>query len=277
MYAKQKVIVVLPAYNAANTVLRTCREVLAQPYVDGVILVDDASQDETAQLAATLEGVTVRCHAVNLGYGANQKTCYRLALEAGAGIVIMVHPDYQYSPRLIPGMVRMIGNGEHHCVIGSRILGGRALAGGMPRWRYVGNRFLTTVQNWLTGAHLSEYHTGYRAFSRSLLQELPLQRNSNDFVFDNQVLAQILWRGFSIAEISCPTSYHAQASSIGFAACLRYGFGCLGVGARYWLARKGWLSPPCYLAPGSQNSQAATGSPGPDQPPVPGRGSTRRP
>lgn len=277
MYANHKVIVVLPAYNAASTVLRTCREVLEQPYVDGVILVDDASQDETAQLAATLDGVTVHRHAENLGYGANQKTCYRLALEAGAGIVIMVHPDYQYSPRLIAGMVRMIGDGEHHCVIGSRILGGRALAGGMPRWRYVGNRFLTTVQNWLTGARLSEYHTGYRAFSRTLLQQLPLQRNSNDFVFDNQVLAQILWRGFSIAEISCPTSYHAQASSIGFAACLRYGFGCLGVGARYWLARKGWFSAPDYLAPARPEPAATAGSPGPDQPPAPGRENTRRP
>lgn len=277
MYAKQKVIVVLPAYNAASTVLRTCEEVLAQPYVDAVILVDDASQDETAQLAATLEAVTVHCHAANLGYGANQKTCYRLALEAGADIVIMVHPDYQYTPRLIPDMVRIIGDGEHHCVIGSRILGGRALAGGMPRWRYASNRFLTTVQNWLTGARLSEYHSGYRAFSRALLQQLPLQNNSNDFVFDNQVLAQILWRGYSIAEISCPTSYHAEASSIGLAGCLRYGMGCLDVGARYFLARKGWFSAPDYLDPGARSAQAATGNSGPDHPPVPRRGSTRRP
>jgi glycosyltransferase involved in cell wall biosynthesis len=181
----------------------------------------------------------VHRHAANRGYGANQKTCYRLALEAGADIVIMVHPDYQYTPKLIPAMASMIGNGLYDCVIGSRILGGQALRGGMPWWRYVSNRALTLVENLLTGAKLSEYHTGYRAFSRRLLERLPIEVNSDDFVFDNQMLAQILWMGYVVAEISCPTRYHAEASSINFARGVRYGLGCVLTGVQFFLARRG--------------------------------------
>jgi len=166
-------------------------------------------------------------HEDNKGYGANQKTCYRLALDAGADIIIMVHPDYQYTPKLIPAMAALIGNGLYHCVIGSRILGGYALKGGMPLWKYVANRFLTLSQNILLGAKLSEYHSGYRAFSRQLLNELNLQANSDDFVFDNQMLSEIIWRRYAIAEVTCPTDYNEDASSINFRRSVRYGFGCL--------------------------------------------------
>ncbi|MDX1555041.1 MAG: glycosyltransferase family 2 protein [Xanthomonadales bacterium] len=237
----------MPAYNAARTVLQTHEEVIAQECVDELILVDDASQDETVDIARGLEKVTVHRHEANRGYGANQKTCYRLALEAGADIVIMVHPDYQYTPRLIPAMAAMIGNGLYHCVIGSRILGGQALRGGMPWWRYAGNRVITGIENRLMGYRLSEYHSGYRAFSRKLLQQLPLENNSNDFVFDNQILAQILWRKYIIAEISCPTNYHAEASSIGFGSSVRYGLSCLRTAAQFFLARRGWVKPASFL------------------------------
>jgi len=169
----------------------------------------------------------VYIHEKNLGYGGNQKTCYRLALEAGGDIIIMVHPDYQYTPKLIPAMASMIGNGLYHCVLGSRILGGYALKGGMPVWKYIANRFLTLAENVLIGAKLSEYHTGYRAFSRELLEKLPLEVNSDDFVFDNQMLAQILWFGYTIAEVSCPTKYFPEASSINLFRSITYGFGCL--------------------------------------------------
>jgi len=239
MYRDKKVIVVMPAYNAARTVLKTYEDVFAQDYVDGVILVDDASQDETVDVARELDNVTVHRHEANRGYGANQKTCYRLALEAGADIVIMVHPDYQYTPKLIPAMTSMIGNGLYDCVIASRILGGQALRGGMPWWRYVSNRFITAFENLFMGAKLSEYHTGFRAFSREVLEQLPLDANSDDFVFDNQMLAQILWLDYVIAEVSCPTSYHAEASSIDFTRSLRYGFGCLFNAIQYFLARRG--------------------------------------
>lgn len=249
MYADQKVIVVLPAYNAARTFMRTYEEVIAQDCVDELILVDDASQDDTVEIARGLPKVTVHRHAANRGYGANQKTCYRLALEAGADIVIMVHPDYQYTPRLIPAMAAMIGNGLYHCVIGSRILGGQALRGGMPWWRYVSNRAITGVENLLMGYKLSEYHTGYRAFSRKLLEQLPLEENSDDFVFDNQILAQILWRDYIIAEVSCPTSYHAEASSIDLAGSVRYGFACLKTAMQYFLARRRLIKPPRFLEP----------------------------
>ena len=242
MYGDKRVIVVMPAYNAARTVLATHRDVMTQDYVDGVILVDDASHDDTVEIAQELDGVQVQRHDANLGYGANQKTCYRLALEAGADIVIMVHPDYQYTPKLIPAMTSMIGNGLYHCVIASRILGGQALRGGMPWWRYVSNRFITAFENLLMGAKLSEYHTGYRAFSRELLERLPLDENSDDFVFDNQMLAQILWLDYVIAEISCPTSYHAEASSIDFRRSLRYGFGCLLTATQYFLTRRGLVT-----------------------------------
>src|SRR5258707_6070181 len=196
MYRDKKVIVVMPAYNAARTLRQTYAEVREQQLVDAIILVDDGSRDDTVAIARTVAGMQVHVHEANKGYGDNQKTCYRLALEAGADIVIMIHPDYQYTPKLIPAMVSIIGNGLHPCVLGSRILGGYALKGGMPLWKYIANRFLTLAENLLLGAKLSEYHTGYRAFSREILQDLNLAGNSDDFVFGNQMLAQILWHGF---------------------------------------------------------------------------------
>jgi len=241
VYRDKKVIVVMPAYNAGLTLRRTYEDVMAQDYVDEVIVVDDASSDDTVEIARDLDRVTVHRHPANRGYGANQKTCYRLAIDAGADIVIMVHPDYQYTPKLIPAMTSVIGNGLYQCVIGSRILGGYALQGGMPWWRYVSNRVLTLIENMLMGAKLSEYHTGYRAFSRELLESLPLDRNSDDFVFDNQMLAQVLWLGCVVAEISCPTRYHAEASSINFRRSVRYGLGCVGTAAQYFMARRNWI------------------------------------
>jgi len=232
----------MPAYNAGKTLRRTWEEVIAQDYVDEVIVVDDASGDETVEVARGLERVYVYRHDANRGYGGNQKTCYALALERGADIAIMVHPDYQYTPKLIPAMASMIGNQLYHCVIGSRILGGQAWRGGMPWWRYVSNRGLTLVQNLLMGTKLSEFHTGYRAFSRELLETLVLDENSDDFVFDNQMLAQIVWSGYVIAEVSCPTRYFAEASSINFSRSVKYGLGCLGTAMQYFLARRGWLS-----------------------------------
>jgi len=239
MYRDKKVVVVMPAYNAARTLRQTYAEVRDQGLVDAIILVDDGSKDETVAVARSLEGIRVHVHDKNKGYGGNQKTCYRLALEAGADIVIMIHPDYQYTPKLIPAMVSIIGNGLHPCVLGSRILGGHALKGGMPFWKYISNRWLTMVENLLLGAKLSEYHTGYRAFSRDILERLHLADNSDDFVFDNQMLAQILWHGFTIAEVSCPTKYFAEASSINFRRSVKYGFGCLSTGAKFRLAKMG--------------------------------------
>src|SRR5687768_9318633 len=246
MYKGQKIIVVMPAYNAAETLVRTYHEVMAQEVVDLVIVVDDASRDETVAVARTLPKTVVHVHPQNLGYGGNQKTCYRLALEHGGDINIMVHPDYQYTPKLIPAMASMIGNGLYHCVLGSRILGGRAVAGGMPVWKYAANRFLTAAENMLLGSKLSEFHTGYRAFSRSLLERLPLERNSDDFVFDNQMLAQILWLGYTIAEVSCPTKYFAEASSINLRRSITYGIGCLETGVRFRLARMGLIASPLF-------------------------------
>src|SRR5579863_9326918 len=196
MFQNKKVVVVMPAYNAALTLRQTYTEVMEQQLVDLIVLVDDGSKDETAAIARTLPGVQVHVHDINKGYGGNQKTCYRLALEAGGDIIIMIHPDYQYTPKLIPAMVAIIGNGLHPCVLGSRILGGYALRGGMPLWKYVSNRALTLMENILLGAKLSEYHSGYRAFSRKLLESLSLAGNSDDFVFDNQMLAQVLWHGY---------------------------------------------------------------------------------
>jgi len=239
MYKDKKVVVVMPAYNAAQTLLKTYQEVMDQGVVDLVIVVDDASRDETAAVAAELPATLVHVHPRNRGYGGNQKSCYRLALEAGADIVIMVHPDYQYTPMLIPAMASMIGNGLYPCVLGSRILGGHALKGGMPLWKYVANRFLTFAENVLVGAKLSEYHTGYRAFSRELLESLALEGNSDDFVFDNQMLAQILWKGAVIAEVSCPTKYFPEASSINFRRSLKYGFSCLSTGLAFRFSRMG--------------------------------------
>lgn len=227
MFKNKKVIVVMPAYNASQTLRKTWDEVMAQEIVDLIIVVDDQSQDETVSIAKSLPDTLVFTHEKNLGYGGNQKTCYRLALEADGDIIIMVHPDYQYTPKLIPAMTSMIGNGLYHCVLGSRILGGYALKGGMPVWKYIANRFLTFAENILIGAKLSEYHTGYRAFSRELLERLPLESNSDDFVFDNQMLAQILWFGYTVAEVSCPTKYFPEASSINMVRSIKYGFGCL--------------------------------------------------
>jgi glycosyltransferase involved in cell wall biosynthesis len=237
MFAGKKVVVVMPAYNAEKTLRQTYEEVMAQGIVDLVIVVDDASQYDTAAIAAKLPHTIVEVHPVNRGYGANQKTCYRMALEQGADIVIMVHPDYQYTPKLIPAMASMIANDLYECVLGSRILGGYALKGNMPFWKYVSNRILTLSENMLLGAKLSEYHTGYRAFSRRLIERLPLDANSDDFVFDNQMLAQILWFGCTIAEVSCPTKYFPEASSINFSRSVKYGFGCLSTGAKFRLAK----------------------------------------
>lgn len=227
----------MPAYNAEKTLLKTYNDVMAQGVVDKVILVDDASPDNTVKVAEALPATKVFVHKRNLGYGGNQKTCYRLALEEGADIVIMVHPDYQYTPNLIPAMTSLIANGLYHCVLGSRILGGYALKGGMPVWKYIANRFLTLTENILIGAKLSEYHTGYRAFSRELLLKLPLTNNSDDFVFDNQMLAQIVWLGYTIAEVSCPTRYFPEASSINLNRSIKYGFGCLNTAIAFRLAK----------------------------------------
>jgi len=227
----------MPAYNAADTLRKTYDEVMAQAIVDLVIIVDDASSDSTSQITSELANAIVHTHKKNRGYGANQKSCYKLALEQNADIVIMVHPDYQYTPQLIPAMASMIGNGLYHCVLGSRILGGYALKGGMPWWKYISNRFLTLAENILLGAKLSEYHTGYRAFSRTLIEQLPLDTNSDDFIFDNQMLAQILWNGYTIAEVSCPTKYFPEASSINFQRSLKYGFGCLWTGLLFRMAK----------------------------------------
>jgi glycosyltransferase involved in cell wall biosynthesis len=239
----QKIVVVMPAYNAARTLRRTYDEVMAQGIVDLIIVVDDASQDETVKIARTLDRVDVEVHPMNRGYGGNQKTCYRLALAAGAQIVIMIHPDYQYTPQLIPAMASLVASGLYPCVLASRILGGGALRGGMPWWKYVANRALTLVENLLLGAKLSEYHTGYRAFARDLLERLPIDSNSDDFVFDNQILAQVIWFGCPIGEVTCPAKYLPEASSINFRRSVRYGLGCLATALRFRLARWGLASP----------------------------------
>ena len=233
----KKIIVVLPAYNAAKTLEMTYNEIPFE-FVDDTILVDDASRDDTAAVAARL-GITTIIHETNLGYGGNQKTCYLAALEKGADIVIMLHPDYQYTPKLIPSMAAMIAYGEFDAVLASRILGTGALKGGMPLYKYVANRFLTLVENVFLGQKLSEYHTGYRAFSREVLLRLPLDKNSNDFVFDNQMLAQITWFGFQIGELSCPTKYFDDASSINFRRSMIYGLGVLKTALQFRMQKWG--------------------------------------
>ena len=248
MYSGKKIVVVMPAYNAAKTVTVTVDEVRQQGIVDQMILVDDRSRDDTVAVASKLPGVFVHAHEKNRGYGGNQKTCYRLALAAGADIVIMLHPDYQYTPQLIPAMASIIANGVHPCVLGSRILGGYSLKGGMPYWKYISNRFLTLVENILLGAKLSEYHTGYRAFSREILEKLDTSHNSDDFIFDNQMLVQIFWHGFTIGEVSCPTKYFPEASSINFRRSVKYGFGCLSVGIQYRLAKMGLMRPKIFTS-----------------------------
>ena len=241
MIKGKRVVVVMPAYNAASTLRQTWQEVLDQEIVDHIFVVDDASRDATAALARDLDHVTVHAHPRNMGYGANQKSCYRLALEHGADIVIMVHPDYQYTPKLIPAMAGLVASGLYQCVLGSRILGGGALKGGMPLWRYIPNRFLTLIGNILLGTKLSEFHTGYRAFSRELLTRLPLGANSDDFVFDNQILAETIWFGFEIGEVSCPTRYSKDSSSANFTQSVWYGLGCLQTGLVFRCAKWGLI------------------------------------
>jgi glycosyltransferase involved in cell wall biosynthesis len=226
----KRIAVVMPAYNAESTLEQTVREM--PDLVDITILVDDHSSDRTADLAKQL-GLRTFVHDANYGYGRNQQTCYREALAAGADIVVMLHPDYQYTPALVTAMAAMAASGIYDMVLASRILGGGALRGGMPLYKYVANRFLTAFQNIITGAKLSEYHTGFRAFTRNLLQALPLLENSDDFVFDNQMIAQAVMFGFRIGEISCPTSYHDQASSINFRRSVKYGLGVLGTSLRF--------------------------------------------
>lgn len=233
----KKIAVVLPAYNAAKTLEMTYSEIPFE-FVDEVILVDDASRDDTAEVARRL-GIRTIVHEQNTGYGGNQKTCYRTALDNGADIVVMLHPDYQYTPKLITAMAAMIAYGEFDAVLASRILGIGALKGGMPLYKYVANRFLTLFENLLLGHKLSEYHTGYRAFSREILDSLPLDKNSDDFVFDNQMLAQVVWFGYRIGEVSCPTKYFDDASSINFRRSVIYGVGVLKTAAQYRLAKMG--------------------------------------
>ena len=237
MFENKKIVVAMPAYNAAKTLRKTYDEVIALGIVDLIIIVDDASSDPTSAIAANLPNAILYTHQTNRGYGANQKTCYKLALQNDADIVIMVHPDYQYTPKLIPAMASMIAHDLYPCVLGSRILGGYALKGGMPFWKYIANRFLTFTENLLLSAKLSEYHTGYRAFSRKILEQLPIEKNSDDFEFDNQMLAEILWFGYTIAEISCPTKYFSEASSINFRRSVKYGFGCLLTAVKFRLAK----------------------------------------
>src|SRR5258706_2510907 len=233
----KRIVVVLPAYNAARTLRQTYEE-LPHEIVDQVILVDDASQDETTSLARRL-GITTFVHPRNLGYGGNQKTCYREALQAGADVVIMVHPDYQYTPALVTAMASMVAKGIYDTVLGSRLLGRGALKGGMPLYKYVANRILTLIENLALQRKLSEYHTGYRAFSRRVLETLPLEENSNDFVFDNEMLAQIVAFGFEIGEVSGLQRYFVEASAISFPRAVKYGLGVLGVCAKYRLDRWG--------------------------------------
>jgi glycosyltransferase involved in cell wall biosynthesis len=253
-----RVIVVMPAYNAEKTLRQTLMDI-DRHVVDDVIVVDDGSQDGTVSLARGL-GLRVHVHGRNLGYGGNQKTCYRLAIDHGADIIVMLHPDYQYTPRLLPAMAAMIAYGEYDVVLASRILGRGALQGGMPFYKYVANRLLTAVENVLLGLKLSEYHTGYRAFSRDVLLSLPLDRNSNDFVFDNQIIAQAAAAGFRIGEISCPTRYQPDSSSINFPRSVRYGLGVLATGLQYRLFC--WnLSRPRFLAEISQSKKGCRHGP----------------
>jgi glycosyltransferase involved in cell wall biosynthesis len=235
---------VLPAYNAARTLERTISQI-DRAVADDLIVVDDGSTDDTREIAQRLD-VHYAFHAKNQGYGGNQKTCYTLALATGADIIVMLHPDYQYEPRLLPALAHMIASDVYDVAIASRILGNGALRGGMPVYKYASNRVLTLVQNLLIGQKLSEYHTGYRAFSRRVLETLPLLANSDDFLFDNQMIVQCHAWGFRIAEVSCPTKYFAEASSINFRRSVRYGFGTLGVSLQYAASRIG-LATPVYL------------------------------
>ncbi|HMN88710.1 MAG TPA: glycosyltransferase family 2 protein [Saprospiraceae bacterium] len=248
MYKGRKVIVVLPAYNAAQTLAKTYQEI-PMDLVDEVILCDDASRDNTVALAHQIGIKHILVHEQNKGYGGNQKTLYNKALELGGDIIIMLHPDYQYTPKLIPSMVNIIGEELYPVVLGSRILGRGALAGGMPLYKYIANRFLTLVQNVLVNYKLSEYHTGYRAFSRDVLRRISFNSNSDDFVFDNEMLSQIIYAGFHIAEVTCPTKYFEEASSINFRRSVKYGLGVLRVSLTHRLAKMGVIQPAMYKTP----------------------------
>jgi len=238
MINNKKIVIVLPAYNAEKTLRLTYNEI---PFdiVDEVILVDDLSRDNTVQEAKKLGIQHIIQHEINLGYGGNQKSCYNKALELGADIVVMLHPDYQYTPKLLRAMCYLLADGTYEVVIGSRILGKGALKGGMPKYKYIANRFLTLSQNILMNQKLSEYHTGYRAFTANVLKSINYNANSNDFVFDNQMIAQIFYANFEIAEITCPTRYFDDASSINFKRSLKYGFGVLNVAFSYFLQKLG--------------------------------------
>lgn len=238
MYKGKKVIIVLPAYKASPTLKQTYDEIPFE-FVDEVVLVDDRSPDNTVEVARSLGIKHIIVHQVNRGYGGNQKTCYDKALDLGGDIVVMLHPDYQYTPKLLVSMIALIGNEVYPVVFGSRILGKGALKGGMPMYKYIANRMLTFTQNLLMGQKLSEYHTGYRAFSAEVLRSVDYHKLSDDFVFDNQMIGQICWKGYEIAEITCPTKYFDEASSINFSRSVTYGLGVLRVSWRYFLARTG--------------------------------------
>lgn len=259
MFHGKKIVVVMPAYNAARTLEQTVREI-PMDIVDEIVVTDDASRDDTVEVARRL-GLHTLVHERNRGYGGNQKTCYTEALRLGGDVVVMLHPDYQYSPKLIAPMVGMITDGPYDVVLGSRILGGTARAGGMPFYKYVSNRFLTAFQNTLCHAKLSEYHTGYRAFSREVLEALPLEENSEDFVFDNQMLAQVLYAGFRIGEVSCPTVYFEEASSINFRRSVTYGLGVLSVSWQLFAQRRGWAKHAIF-DPNGRRLGTATASAG---------------
>ncbi|MAI77359.1 MAG: glycosyl transferase family 2 [Deltaproteobacteria bacterium] len=250
MFHGKKIIVVMPAYNAGPTIEKTFKEIPLD-LVDEVVVTDDASSDDTVEIARRL-GLKLRLHAENRGYGGNQKTCYQAALDLGADVVVMLHPDYQYTPKLIPAMISMLTDGPYDVVLGSRILGGAALRGGMPLYKYVANRSLTAIQNILCGAKLSEYHTGYRAFTREVLIELPLLENSEDFVFDNQMLAQVIHRRFAIGEISCPAAYFEEASSINFSRSVQYGLGVLRTSVQLFFENRGWGSASIFKQDGKK-------------------------
>lgn len=245
MFNNKKIVVVLPAYNAEHTLKQTYNEI---PFdiVDEVVLVDDASKDNTIKVAKELGIRHIIRHEKNKGYGGNQKTCYKKALELGGDIVVMLHPDYQYTPKLITAMASIIGHDLYQVVLGSRILGKGALKGGMPMYKYISNRFLTFAQNVLINQKLSEYHTGYRAFSKEVLEKINFEANSDNFVFDNQMLSQIFMEGYEIAEITCPTKYFEEASSINLKDSIEYGNGVLGVSFKHFLHKSGLIKSPIY-------------------------------
>lgn len=250
----KKIIVVMPAYKAALTLEMTCREI-PREYIDTIIVVDDASPDRTVEVAKSL-GLHTIVHARNRGYGGNQKTCYSEALRLGADVVVMLHPDYQYTPKLLVAMASLVAIGQYDVVLGSRILSEGALAGGMPLYKYISNRILTLIQNLLLGRKLSEYHTGYRAFSRRVLEALPLEENSDDFVFDNQMLSQAMYFGYSVGEVSCPTKYFPEASSINFSRSVTYGLGVLGTSLAYRLNKLGLMRSRIFSAQGRRLKKA---------------------